>query len=87
MTTSYPAISVPAGWTDITTLQAGIASAVGVTVQNIGLGVVRAFFGGADAPTGALDGHPLPRFAGFYDELGSAHIWVHGPGHVMTSKK
>jgi len=84
MATSYPNITLNAGWTDIAAVQAGIASAAGVTVQNVGLGTISVFFGGASAPAA---GHVLARFAGFYDKNGSAHIWVKGPGTVALSKE
>lgn len=87
MATSYPTLSVEAGWTDIASEQAGIASAAGVTVQNVGQDPVTVFFGGAQAPTGAQDGHVLGRFSGYYDKNGSAHIWVKGPGTVAISKE
>lgn len=86
MATSYPTLSLPAGWTDIAAEQAGIASAAGTTIQNVGQQTVRVFFGGAQAPADANAGHVLGRFDGYYDKNGSANIWVKGPGHIALSK-
>lgn len=86
MATSYPTISLPEGWTDLTVSQPGIASSSGTTVQNVGKQNVQVYFGGASAPSNTLDGHVLGRFDAYEDVNGSAHIWAKGPGHIALSK-
>lgn len=88
MAASYPSIALPANgtWAELTSLEAGIVSAPGTSIQNVGWSQVVVFFGGASAPTGVSDGHILGPGVGYYDKNGSAHIWAKGPGIVALSK-
>lgn len=89
MATSYPSIALPTNgaWAELTSLEAGIVSAPGTAIQNVGWDQIMIFFGGVSAPSGPSDGHILAPGQGYYDKNGSAHIWARGPGIVAVSKE